>query len=332
MPTSPLPVLPSSSGYDGPVSAAWQALRGGAVRAAATELARLGAAADVSPEQQAAVSALRMDTLLSGGHLEEAITTATALKLGLARASGPGALQVTTTLHLALGQLEEAVGDHVAALSHFTAAGRAGGDDSLRPWRSGAAVALVRTGRRHEGATLALEQVEVATVAHDDRALAMGLRTLAITGPGHQPTQVLRRASALAASVGDRRLRAQIDTDLAALLVLSAGHCVEEVVALLRGAETYTFAEGLWPGHARAVRLLGHVGEGPRSPAGETLTQLTPAERRVARLAARGLTNRQIAEQLLVTVKGVEWHLSRVYKKLGISSRTRLVGMFSQAS
>ena len=54
---------------------------------------------------------------------------------------------------------------------------------------------------------------------------------------------------------------------------------------------------------------------------------LTVSERRVARMAADGLTNRQIADELVVTIKAVEWHLSHVYRKLGISSRTRLPSM-----
>ncbi|MFC6343473.1 helix-turn-helix transcriptional regulator, partial [Nocardioides hankookensis] len=57
---------------------------------------------------------------------------------------------------------------------------------------------------------------------------------------------------------------------------------------------------------------------------GETLASLTAAEQRVARLAATGLTNREIADQLVVTVKAVEWHLSHVYRKLGIHSRGAL--------
>ena len=44
----------------------------------------------------------------------------------------------------------------------------------------------------------------------------------------------------------------------------------------------------------------------------------------MAGLAADGLTNRQIAEHLVVSVKAVEWHLSRVYRKLGIRSRQAL--------
>ena len=53
------------------------------------------------------------------------------------------------------------------------------------------------------------------------------------------------------------------------------------------------------------------------------MAALTVSERRVARMAADGLTNRQIANELVVTVKAVEWHLSHVYRKLGISSRTQ---------
>ena len=53
---------------------------------------------------------------------------------------------------------------------------------------------------------------------------------------------------------------------------------------------------------------------------------LTRAERRVAELAAQGLTNKQIAQALVVTVSTVEFHLSRTYAKLGIRSRAQLAG------
>ena len=76
----------------------------------------------------------------------------------------------------------------------------------------------------------------------------------------------------------------------------------------------------------RIRRLLDRLDEPPHPVRSEALAALTVSERRVARLAADGLTNREIARQLVVTVKAVEWHLSHVYRKLGIRSRGGLAG------
>jgi len=54
------------------------------------------------------------------------------------------------------------------------------------------------------------------------------------------------------------------------------------------------------------------------------LESLTASERRVAELAAEGMTNREIAQTLVVTVKTVETQLGHAYAKLGIRSRTEL--------
>jgi len=51
---------------------------------------------------------------------------------------------------------------------------------------------------------------------------------------------------------------------------------------------------------------------------------LTPSERRVAELAAEGLSNREIAQSLFLTVKTVEGHLTHAYRKLDVHSRTEL--------
>jgi DNA-binding CsgD family transcriptional regulator len=53
---------------------------------------------------------------------------------------------------------------------------------------------------------------------------------------------------------------------------------------------------------------------------------LTASERRVATMAAEGASNKEIAQALFVTVKTVEMHLSRVYRKLELSSRGQLAG------
>jgi DNA-binding CsgD family transcriptional regulator len=72
----------------------------------------------------------------------------------------------------------------------------------------------------------------------------------------------------------------------------------------------------LWADRARAE--LDRVGRGTPSGA------LTPTERRVAELAAAGSTNRKIAGTLFISPKTVEANLSRVYRKLDISSRAEL--------
>lgn len=60
--------------------------------------------------------------------------------------------------------------------------------------------------------------------------------------------------------------------------------------------------------------------------------RLTPSERRVAEQAAAGLSNREIARGLYVSVKTVEWHLSHVYRKLGVRSRRELVPALARAA
>jgi DNA-binding CsgD family transcriptional regulator len=52
--------------------------------------------------------------------------------------------------------------------------------------------------------------------------------------------------------------------------------------------------------------------------------ELTPSERRVAQMAAAGLSNREIAQQLFVTARTVEGHLTHAYQKLRITSRAQL--------
>jgi DNA-binding CsgD family transcriptional regulator len=59
---------------------------------------------------------------------------------------------------------------------------------------------------------------------------------------------------------------------------------------------------------------------------------LTPSERRVVALAARGMTNREIAQALFVTEKTVETHLTHAYSKLGVTSRREVAGALAAAN
>jgi DNA-binding CsgD family transcriptional regulator len=69
---------------------------------------------------------------------------------------------------------------------------------------------------------------------------------------------------------------------------------------------------------------LKAAGARPRRPWRTGVEALTPSELRVARLAAEGRANREIAGELYVTLKAVEGHLARVYAKLGIQGRAQL--------
>ena len=57
---------------------------------------------------------------------------------------------------------------------------------------------------------------------------------------------------------------------------------------------------------------------------------LTPSERRIAALAAEGISNREIAQALFVTLRTVEMHLSNAFRKLGVSSRTQLLAALAE--
>jgi ATP/maltotriose-dependent transcriptional regulator MalT len=65
-------------------------------------------------------------------------------------------------------------------------------------------------------------------------------------------------------------------------------------------------------------------GTRPRRTALTGVEALTPRELQVAQLAAQGMSNREIAESLFVTLKTVEWHLKHSYQKLEIGSRKEL--------
>src|SRR6202012_2394659 len=86
---------------------------------------------------------------------------------------------------------------------------------------------------------------------------------------------------------------------------------------MLSGFGAEAFAE-------RARRELRATGESARARTGEALAERTPQETQVARRAAEGHPNREIAPRVFVSTSTVEYHLRKAFRKLDVRSRTQL--------
>jgi DNA-binding CsgD family transcriptional regulator len=91
------------------------------------------------------------------------------------------------------------------------------------------------------------------------------------------------------------------------------------------------FTEFGMRGFAERARVeLNATGEHTRKRIAETHDDLTPQEEQISRLVANGATNAEIAVRLFITRKTVEYHLHKVFLKLGVNSRTQLARHFQK--
>src|SRR4029079_7287319 len=95
----------------------------------------------------------------------------------------------------------------------------------------------------------------------------------------------------------------------------------------LRSALDAFARAGATPWEQRAANELRATGETARRREPSTLDELTPQEAQIARLVAEGATNRDIAARLFLSPRTVEYHLRKVFRKLGLSSRTQLAAL-----
>lgn len=189
------------------------------------------------------------------------------------------------------------------------------------PWRSPKAVALDGLGRREEALALLTDELALATAWNAPGTLA---RTLRIRGTLRRDRGLddLRAAVETADGSPARLEHAKAVAALGAGL-RRAGRVREAREPLRRAIELAAAcsADGLVE---QARTELYAAGGRARTAASTGPGSLTASERRVVDLAARGATNRDIAQALFVTPKTVELHLSHAYRKLGISSRHQL--------
>jgi len=239
---------------------------------------------------------------------------------------------VSATACFGLGEFAAARGQADQAVAFYERTGDelvAGSRDWL-PWRSGLARQLAGRGEVATAARLVEEELDDAREHHTPYAVAYALRTQAAIAPTHDRIALLDEALEVLAGADAARLEAQIRTDQAGWLLLLRPEERQRAVDLLRGAEKYARQEELTPLLSRVRWLLERLGEAPDGELPGRMAELSAAERRVAALVITGKRNREIAAELGVSVKSVEWHVSHILRKLSISSRSELADALAQ--
>jgi DNA-binding CsgD family transcriptional regulator len=189
-------------------------------------------------------------------------------------------------------------------------------------WRSGAALALHALGDDRQALELVDEELEISRRIGGGRLIARALTVRGLVAGGEEGLSSLDEAVETLAGGPPRleHVRALVEQGAARRRAGKRRLAREPLQSALelatRGGAT-ALAQ-------RARDELAALGVRARTAARLGRDALTPSELRVARMAAEGLSNRQIAQALFVTPKAVEWHLSSTYRKLDISSRRDL--------
>ncbi len=223
-------------------------------------------------------------------------------------------------LRVAQGRLRDGLADLLACGERYESTANL--SPSLWAWRSEAALAFEALDDHERATELAVEELRLARELGAPRALGVALRAAGLVagdddGLGHlvEAVAVLERSGAVleharalidyGSALRRTRRRSEARRPLREGLELAA-RCGAEILA--QRARDELLATGA---HPRRDRLSG-----PEA--------LTPSERRVTRMAAKGSSNPEIAQELFLTRRTVETHLTSAYQKLGIGSREEL--------
>jgi DNA-binding CsgD family transcriptional regulator len=277
------------------------------------------------PTQQGAIyfHSYLADVLTNRGELDEAERSLA--QLGLEE-------EVAESGHMifflgARGWLRYARREFAAALGDWQRLGRCMQafempNPAIVAWRSHMALALLALDRRDEALELAREEVELARAWGSPRPIGVALRTRGLAEGGEEGIETLRESLAVLEGSSAKLERARTLVELGAAL-RRANQRVDARELLKEGLDIAVRC-GSQPLVERAEEELAATGARPRRLLLSGVESLTASERRVARFAADGLSNKDIAQALFVTTKTVEVHLSNVYRKLGIGSRSEL--------
>jgi DNA-binding CsgD family transcriptional regulator/tetratricopeptide (TPR) repeat protein/energy-coupling factor transporter ATP-binding protein EcfA2 len=198
----------------------------------------------------------------------------------------------------------------------------------LLPWRSAAALAAWRDGDEAGAVRLADAALAIAGETRLAHVLGRAMRMRGLVVGGVEGIDMLRAACDVLAGTDCRLEHLRVRVDLGGALRRSGAR--REARAVLGGARADAEALGCRALAHRAAQELSASGARPRRVPISGVQSLTPSERRIAELAATGLSNREIAAELFLTPKTVEWHLGHVFAKLGIRRRRELAATLSR--
>jgi DNA-binding CsgD family transcriptional regulator len=232
-----------------------------------------------------------------------------------------------------LGHLELALGRSAEAIEHLEQVARGVerqgiGEPAVVPWAADLVEALLRAGRRQD-AERALERLELQAQATGGRwASAAAARCQGLLAPDEEVDETFGRALELHERTigpferartllcyGERLRRERRRTDAREPL-RSALEVFERLAAA--------------PWAERARTELEATGEQLRRGDEPASRRLTPQELQVALVVARGATNREAGAALFLSPKTIETHLGRVYRKVGVRSRTELAALLAR--
>jgi DNA-binding CsgD family transcriptional regulator len=244
------------------------------------------------------------------------------IEAALAAAEAGGQGGAATQAHWAAAILHNGLGRYADALAAAERATRDAHWFSSNRAAPELIEAAVRTGSTHAAAAALERLAETTQAGGTDYGLGLEARSRALLSRGDAAEGWYREAI-------DRLGRTPLRPDLARAHLLYGewlrrkGRRVD-ARGQLRSAHDMFAAMGMEAFGERARRELIATGEKVRKRSVGTHGQLTPQEEQIARLARDGRTSPEIGAQLFLSARTVEWHLGKIFTKLGIGSRREL--------
>jgi ATP/maltotriose-dependent transcriptional regulator MalT len=261
------------------------------------------------------------EALIELGELDEAALLLEHAELGPMHGSRPEGrfLHTVARVSLARGDRDAAI----AALRACEAQEPWFKNPNALTWRSTLALALPASSREEALALVDLELKQAREVGLP-RAIGVALHAGGLLCKGEEQIALLTQAVTALEACPSRLERAHALTDLGAAHRRARRRT--EARQLLARALDLAAACGARALASHAREELVIAGARPRRERLSGVEALTASERRVAEMAAAGMTNREIAQALFVSVKTVALHLTHVYEKLEVGGRAQLPG------